>query len=180
MNKLLLLNIIFWIIVVISIIYIVYNYYKNSYIKEGFGIEDFGSIFGIIPDIFNKVANIFTSIGKVFDYVKKIIMCYIPGVAEWLGDHLKCAISKIQSLFDCFIYYAIEIFGKVIYFPIMLIFYFSNSTDVENAIWNSIERLDRKIYKSTGYHICHYSDSVQNKCYKCSVRKLVHAPKWPF
>jgi hypothetical protein len=125
------------------------------------------------------VIKILTSIGKVFNYVGKMVTCYIPGVFLWSKDHLICGVQKIGSFFDCFIYYAAEIFGKVIYFPVMLIFYFSNSTDLEKSIWDTIENLDQKIYKASGFHICHYSDSIQTKCYKCNVRKLVRAPAWP-
>jgi len=171
MNKVLLLNILFWIFSVFAIIYITYIYYEFTHIKEG-------NVFQVIPDTFNKVADLFNQIARFFKYMGKIFTCYIPGVMGWLFDHLKCAGDKIGTLFDCFVYYLLEVFGKIIYFPVMLIFWFSNSTDLENKIWDTIEGIDKKIFKSSGLHICHYSDYVIKKCYKCEIRRLVHPPKW--
>ena len=179
MNTLFVINIIFWTTILIAIIYIFYQKYKHAYMKEGFGIGDFADIFGVIPNIFNKVFSIFTGIGAFFVYIGKIVTCYIPGLFKWLYQHLVCTISKLQSFFDCFVYYAFEIFCKVLYFPILLFFFFSGLTDLENSIWDNIEQIDIQIHNLTGYHICHYSDSIQDKCYKCKIGPLVRAPRFP-
>lgn len=141
--------------------------------------DQIGDIFNSIGDVFNRITEFFNYMIKFFDYLRKLFTCYLPNLFEYLGAHLKCGVEKIKSFFDCFIYYILEIYGKVIYFPIMLIFYFSESTDMEKSIWDFIEEMDQMIHKSAGIHICHYSDYIQTKCYKCDVPKLKKAPKFP-
>jgi hypothetical protein len=181
-----LLNTIFFIIVIIIITCIVYNCYKITHVKEGIDAGDVLDPFGIwrmlgdtLFDGFNSVKRFFNKLIDFYDYLRKLFTCYLPSLYEYLKAHLICGVDKIQSFLDCFIYYALEIFGKVIYFPIMLIFWFSESTDIEKSVWESIEDLDKTIYSFTTIHICHYSDKIQKKCYKCDIPKLKLPPKWP-
>jgi hypothetical protein len=136
-------------------------------------------IFNLIGDFFKNVKIFFNNLINFFHYLRKLFTCYLPSLFEWFKAHLDCGVEKIQSFLDCFIYYALEIFGKVIYLPIMLIFWFSESTDIEKSVWESIEDLDKTIYSLTTIHISHYSDSIQKKCYKCNIPKLKKPPIWP-
>ena len=136
-------------------------------------------VFNLVGDVFKRITHFFNYMIDFFNYLRKLFTCYLPSLFEYLGAHLKCGVEKIQSFLDCFFYYALEIFGKIIYLPIMLIFWFSESTDIENSVWKSIEDLDKTIYSFTTIHISHYSDSIQKKCYKCDIPKLKKAPKFP-
>ena len=146
----------------------------------------FDAIFDTIREVFDRVINVFGRITHFFnwiidvaDYIRKLIMCYIPSLFGWLRAYLDCGVAKIGTFLDCFFYYGLEVFGKIIYLPVALIFYFSDSTDLEQSLWGSIESIDQEINTSTGYHICHYSDSIQTKCYKCNIPKLKKPPIWP-
>jgi hypothetical protein len=176
MNKI--WNILFWTFAVVSITYI---YYECTHIKEAAGIDDFMDIINPIPRVFNIIFNAFDTLGKFFRWIGSIVTCYIPGLLFWLFKHLICMVSKIVSFPDCFFYYALEIFGKILYLPIGIIFFFTGMSKTERQVWRSIEKIDVKIYSATGVHICHYSDAINAKCYKCplEIGPLVHPPDWP-
>ena len=126
---------------------------------------------------------IFETVPDFFNFVGDVVNCYLPNTFHWIWDHVTCGFDKIQSLPDCFFYYALEIFGKMLYLPIALIVYFTKSQDTENGIWESIESIDKTIYEASGdykIHISHYSDSINEKCYKCKIRKYKRMPSWPF
>jgi hypothetical protein len=126
------------------------------------------------------MVNVFTAVSDFFNYIGAVVNCYLPNTMGWAFDHVGCAFDKVATLFDCFFYYLLDIFGKILYLPIALIFFFTGMLSVEADIWDSIESVDKTIHDATGLHICHFSDFIQGKCYKCNIRKLKRAPEWPF
>jgi hypothetical protein len=116
---------------------------------------------------FKKVGNFFKKIGNAF---------------KALGSNIKCGLGKIKSMPSCMQWYMLEVFGKILYFPItFIVWVFSRSgvrevARAEKEVWRQIGNLDKLAYKSAGIHIMHYPDDIVNKCYKC--KGLIPFPKF--
>jgi len=74
-------------------------------------------------------------------------------------------------------WYTLEIIGHILYIPFGFFFWLFSLQSVERMIWGILEDIDCFCYKSTGYHLIHYSDSIVKKCYKCKIKKMPKFPK---
>lgn len=107
----------------------------------------------------------------------------------WLIDLFMCGINGIINLPQCFLWYMLDIAGRIIYLPFKITFYFLEwlteieITKIEKDVWCFLEDIDKYIYSpepdglGTGIHIIHFPDSVMRKCYYCK-SKFPKPPKY--
>jgi len=120
-----------------------------------------GQVFTYIPKLFKYLA---WYIGKVFDNITKAFK-YIPSVFQWLGSYLTGGVRFITNLNKCFGWYSLDIFGQILYSPVKFLFWLFSLQNIENMLWDYAESIDCMVKKYTGYHLIHYSDSIQDRCY---------------
>jgi hypothetical protein len=100
----------------------------------------------------------------------------------WLFNLFMCGVNGIINLPQCFIWYMLDIAGRIIYLPFRLTFWFLEYlteielTKIEKDIWCFLEDIDKYIHSpepeglGTGIHIIHFPDSVMSKCYTCKTK----------
>jgi hypothetical protein len=107
--------------------------------------------------LFNFIVRIFDNIAQAFQY--------IPTVFKWLGSYLTGAIRFVKNLNKCFGWYSLDALGQALYSPIKFLFWLFSLQYIENMLWGYAESLDCMVKKYTGYHLIHYSDEIQDRCY---------------
>lgn len=120
-----------------------------------------GRLFGYIGDLFKYlfrfITRIFTNIGKAFQY--------IPQVFLWLGSYITGAMKFILNLNKCFGWYSLDVFGQIAYAPLKFLFWLFSLQELDKMLWEFAESLDCMVKRSTGYHLIHYPDTIQDRCY---------------
>ena len=108
-----------------------------------------------------------------------IIPWFFVKFLPWLVGLFMCGVNGIINLPQCFLWYMLDIAGRIIYLPFRLTFWFLEYlteielTKIEKDVWCFLEEIDQYIYKpepdglGTGIHIIHFPDSVILKCYTC-------------
>jgi hypothetical protein len=102
---------------------------------------------------------------------------FIVTTIIYVGELIYCTMRSLQNFPSCFIYYAIEIFGILIYLPVKLFFWILGLQSIEDSLWGIMYHLDEQFYKLTGghnddhskagYHFLHYPCWIIDKCYSC-------------
>lgn len=120
-----------------------------------------GGIFGFLRDLFRYL---FNYINRVFENIAKSF-AYIPRVFVWIGSYITGGMKFIVNLPKCYMWYILEAIGQLLYLPIKFLVWIAALQSTERQIWNQIENIDCMVKKSTGYHLIHYSDTIQDRCY---------------
>tara|TARA_B100000927_G_C16408379_1_gene446294 strand:- start:512 stop:1138 length:627 start_codon:yes stop_codon:yes gene_type:complete len=109
----------------------------------------------------------------------EIIPWFFAKFLPWLVGLFMCGVNGIVNLPQCFLWYMLDIAGRIIYLPFRITFWFLEYlteielTKIEKDVWCFLEEIDQYIYKpepdglGTGIHIIHFPDSVILKCYTC-------------
>lgn len=97
----------------------------------------------------------------LFGFLKKVFL--------WAIDTVACLIKRFQNFKSCFFWYLLEIIGQILYLPIRLIVWMGGKTfsKYEKKFWKFVYDVDCKIYDIGGFHVFHFPESVQQKCYDC-------------
>lgn len=157
------------------------NIIKDITSAGGIGkiVKDIIFIFTSLPNLMrNAVPNLMKGINShVTCAGKELNDGYSNGLSV-LGVLLKCTGQSITNFFNgqCTIYYIIDIIFGTIYkifvelpiFLFKLIFGFDLQFIVDLIFDIVIAPIDGIIYGLSGYHVTRWSDSVINKCYKCT------------
>jgi hypothetical protein len=124
--------------------------------------------------LFNFIVRIFNNIGEAFNY--------IPRVFIWLGSYLTGAVRYIQNLNKCFGWYMLDGLGHFAYSPIKFLFWLFSLQYIEDMLWGYAESIDCMVKKYTGYHLIHYSDEIQDRCYSWCPDEFPRFPdlNWSF
>jgi hypothetical protein len=167
--------------------------------KLGENLKKTFEIFNVVKDIFNKITNFFRTIGDVFNYIpnlfrylgsfiKRILdniveaFLYIPRVFVWLGSYITGGLRFITNLNKCFGWYSLDVFGQILYSPIKFLVWLFKLESIENMLWEYAENIDCAVKKATGYHLIHFSDSIQDRCYSFCPDEFPEFPRlnWRF
>jgi hypothetical protein len=151
--------------------------------KEGINIPGLSTIINGVKTIINGVKSIGSGVtgimNQIKDFVYKIGKFFI-----WIGDifvslfsYIECGFYRVIKLPQCMGWYLLEIIGHILYIPFGFFFWVTGTQNIEKQIWAMIEEVDCFCYTSTGFHLIHYSDSIINNCYKCTIKPI---PKFPF
>lgn len=130
-----------------------------------------GVIMGI-KDIFLGLAREFQEFPQGAYYLAVHAAIFTQYLGVFAFTNLFCAMQMIQNLTSCFFWYALDIFGKILYLvPQVFILFFTflgvPARDVETQIWDGLESLDRIVVDATGYHLIHFPKDVRDRCYNC-------------
>lgn len=112
--------------------------------------------------IINTANKIKSSILKLKDIFNPII------------NAMKCGVRMIENLPKCMLFYLIDCIGYIMYFPIYVIIWIFTLEYYEKIFWKGVNTIDRYFHDYTTYHLFHYSDYIQNMCYRCN---KIKAPK---
>ena len=125
-----------------------------------------------IKDIFLGLAREFQEFPQGAYYFGVHIAIFIQYLGVFIFTNLFCAMQMIQNFTSCFFWYALDIFGKILYLvPQVFILFFSllgvPARDIEKQIWDGLESIDRIVVDASGYHLIHFPKSIRDKCYNC-------------
>ena len=130
-----------------------------------------GVVMGI-KDIFLGLAREFQEFPQGAYYFGVHVAIFIQYLGVFMFTNLFCAMQMIQNFTSCFFWYALDIFGKILYLvPQIFILFFTllgvPARDIEKQIWDGLESLDRIVVDASGYHLIHFPKSIRDKCYNC-------------
>jgi len=137
-------------------------------------IRDFAVGLG---DIGEGVGRELIAVPEAIGYTAEDIFWFVYYTLIYVGELIYCSIQILMNFPSCFIYYAIEILGIILYLPARFIFWLFGMKSIEDAIWNGLYELDKQLYlatgghksddKCSGYHFLHYPCWIVDKCYRC-------------
>jgi hypothetical protein len=145
-------------------------------LKKSFQIfDEVGKGFKRMIGFFKMIGKVFEWIGVFFRYLFKFIVRvfdnlrkvfeYVPAIFKWIGSYLEGGIRYLSNLNKCFGWYSLDAVGHILYAPIKFLFWLFSLQYIENMLWGYAETFDCMVKKYTGYHLIHYSDEIQNRCY---------------
>ena len=161
------------------------NKIKETFDKVRETFDKMKEGFNMIGDFFKKIGNVFKEVGNFFSRVFnniKLSFEYLKDIFEWIGSYLTCGVKFITNLNKCFGWYSLDTVGQILYSPIKFISWLFSLEYIENMLWEYIELLDCWVKKITGYHLVHYSDEINSKCYACCPKPFPRFPDldWGF
>jgi hypothetical protein len=159
--------------------------------KEGFGIDDLGQLIVMFIKLVICSGMFFVMIFRLILWLIQCAVMWLPFFIIWLLQFILCAFQKLLNIPNCFLWYSMEVAGKMFYLPFRLTFYVLDlilSTmgvgfsiqDIVNRIWWFIDDIDHYLYEQgSGFHIVHYPDDIIKRCYSCSIGKFPKIPEFP-
>jgi hypothetical protein len=149
-------------------------------------LKALGQFISMIPKIFKIITGIVMGIKDIFLGLAREFKEFPQG-AYYLGMHaaifvqylgvfaftnLFCAMQMIQNFTSCFFWYALDIFGKILYLIPQLIIMFLvflgiPADDLETQFWIFMEDIDRMAVDASGFHIIHFPKDIRDKCFNC-------------
>jgi hypothetical protein len=136
-------------------------------------------LISIITEVVMGIKDIFLGMAREFQEFPQgayYLAVHAAIFAQYLGvfafTNLFCAMQMIQNFTSCFFWYALDIFGKILYLlPQVLILFLTligvPAKELETKIWDGLESLDRIVVDASGYHIIHFPKDVRDRCYNC-------------
>ena len=144
-----------------------------------------------ISTLKTTLSSLYSKLNMLVQWMKILtgvaIVCILGGyfykVGMWFVKATLCGFTFLFSFNVCFIWYALDIIGKIIYSFIWLWFcglwdgiigLSTGQWDIlQKGYWNPlmqvIDAIDCYIYDLTGFHVFHFSKNVIEKCYKCEM-----------
>ena len=87
-------------------------------------------------------------IGKITHVLDSIIQ-YIVDIMKTIESFLACGVQKLMNLPQCWYYYALDMFGRLLYLPISFFCWVFSLQQEEEKVWNTLEELDQYVYDLT-------------------------------
>jgi hypothetical protein len=115
----------------------------------------------------------------------------------WFAKFFSCMVDTLFALPKCFLWYGLDIAGRILYLPFRFIFFMLDTfisgfesdengnkikifEDFDHSLWCLLDDLDHYIHNKeglgTGMHIIHFQDSIMTKCYKCKIDNVQPPP----
>ena len=113
---------------------------------------------------FNEKMSKLKTYRRVFK-VGLVLSLIFKKLTRWALITTKIIIIRISNLKSCFIWYALEIIGWILYLPIELVVWFFCLQPMEQSFWAIVDSFDCFFNGIMGFHIFHYSDYVLHKCF---------------
>ena len=137
---------------------------NNSMTQENFSFPSVGSI----------TAPILGPIDEIVDTVKTV-----EHDAEDIVTSIDNGIKLLANFPSCFPWYSLQILGNIVYAPFAFFFWLFGLESIENSIWSFLDQIDSAFYEATNFHIFHYSDAIQSKCYFTKTKAQTKKSKMP-
>ena len=142
-------------------------------------LEMIPKLINIVTEIVMGIKDIFLGLAREFQefpqgafYLGVHLAIFIQYLGVFVFTNLFCAMQMIQNFTSCFFWYALDIFGKILYLvPQVFILIFSlfgiPAREMEKNIWDALESVDRSVVDMSGYHLIHFPKNVRDRCYNC-------------
>lgn len=128
-----------------------------------------------IYDIFTGVAQEFIELpqGAFIGAISGAKMAHAIGVFGI--TNFICGLQMLKNVTSCAGYYIMQIIGKIFYSIMSVVFtildFFSGKaklgSQLENKIWDRLERLDTNSINAGGPHLIYFPKSVRDRCFNC-------------
>lgn len=98
---------------------------------------------------------------------------FVFWTSEYFFTYIICGIQYLQNMHKCIFYYALDVFAKILYFPIDFVNWLAweyAGQDLyigQKKIWDTIYYMDNEFYNTMGFHFAHYPKNVADMCYSC-------------
>jgi hypothetical protein len=160
--------------------------------------KQMNSVFGQIAVFFNDLGNRFTQMGKGLGDIFTGLLVEGPEglgkglykgfadigtlffwTSEFVFSHIICGVQYMQNLHKCFLYYTLDILGKIWYTPIYFInwiayeWFDKDLVPGQEKIWNMIYAMDDDFNASFGFHFARYPKNIHDMCYNCKRLKVL-------
>ena len=131
-------------------------------------LEMIPKLINIVTEIVMGIKDIFLGLAREFQefpqgafYLGVHLAIFIQYLGVFVFTNLFCAMQMIQNFTSCFFWYALDIFGKILYLvPQVFILIFSlfgiPAREMEKNIWDALESVDRLVVDMSGYHLIHF------------------------
>lgn len=181
-------KVIFFLSSVLVITTIIGEFSRIENIKEGMG---FGKIIVMFIKLVLCSVQFFIMIFMIILWLIQCALMWLPFFVIWLIQFIICAFQKLLNIPNCFLWYGMEIAGKMFYLPFRITFYvldliFSSMgvgfsiQGMVDKMWWFTDDIDHAMYDAgSGFHIVHYPDDVIKRCYSCDIGKFPTLPKFP-
>lgn len=141
-----------------------------------------GLLISLAIKIGEGVYDIFTGVAQEFiELPQGLFIGALSGakMAHALGvfgiTNFICGLKLLQNGTSCIGYYLLQILGKLLYLIPMIVFMLLDlvsgesklGSQLENKIWDFLEKLDIKVADRTGQHLIYFPKSVRDKCFNC-------------
>ena len=124
------------------------------------GVQRIEKVVQRIPEIFDKVSKIPMELARemqkqltqLFTKLRDILQNILDRIVQIfraLFSYITCGVNRIVGLPNCWYWYALEMLGKLLYFPISCITWFFSLQAPERAFWAMVRKLDAVIYRIT-------------------------------
>jgi hypothetical protein len=179
---------IFFLSSVLVITTIIGEFSRIENLKEGM---DFGGLIMMFVKLVICSLQFFLMIFNLLMWVIKVALTWLPFFIIWLIQFVICAFKMLVNIPNCFLWYGLQIAGKILYLPFRLTFFVLDLLLIAMSVGFSIQRLvdqgwffmddiDHMLYDSgSGFHFLHYPDEINERCYSCDIGKFPTIPAFP-
>jgi len=180
------IKIIFFLVSVLVITTIIGEFSRIEKIKEGMGAG--GLILMFVKLVLCFFQFVFLAFYIIFWMLQFWLLWFYPQFLPWVLKYIVCAVGKFSSIPNCFLWYTMEIVGKILYLPFRITFAildmilesFEFNIKIQDMIdeaWWFVDDIDHMMYSNgSGFHVVHYPDEIIEKCYTCDVGEFPSLP----
>ena len=101
---------------------------------------------------------------RFFKYIA-ILSLFFSKIGKWAVKTTSILLIRISNFKSCFIWYALEIIGWILYLPMEFFVWFFCLQSMEKDFWGMIKEIDCFVNSVIGFHIFYYSDYIRKKCF---------------
>lgn len=101
---------------------------------------------------------------KFFKYGLLLVMLFSK-IGRWAIKTTTIILLRISNLKSCFLWYALEIIGWILYIPIEFVVWFFCLQTLEDNFWIMVKEADCFINGIMGFHVFYYSEHIRKKCF---------------
>jgi hypothetical protein len=167
------------------------EYNRCESIKEGMGLGGLIKMAKMIPKLIICLGHFGLMILMIILWLVQCAVMWVPLFVLWGLQFVICAITKFLNIPNCFLWYIMEIAGKLFYLPFFWLFQLLDIIikyllrldfsilKIVDKIWWFLDDISHLFYDNGGFHFMHYSDEVIKRCYTCKIGKFPKIPKFP-
>lgn len=101
---------------------------------------------------------------RLFKYCLLLVLLFSK-IGKWAIKTTSIILIRISNLKSCFIWYALEIIGWILYIPMEFFVWFFCLQSIEKSFWGIVKETDCFIHGIMGFHVFYYSEHIRKKCF---------------
>jgi len=102
---------------------------------------------------------------RFFKYSLLLVLLFSK-IGRWAIKTTTIILLRIANMKSCFLWYALEIIGWILYIPMEFFVWFFCLQALEKSFWGIVEETDCFIHGILGFHVFYYSNYIRKKCFK--------------